>query len=101
MVKASTASTATMEPAVAVAPQLQGAPAWVLPLAASMVPRAPTPSATPRHPCQEAQSTMLMASLLAQAQEPVLGPPQVLATTATAQAQGWALTHPTTAQAVD
>ena len=110
------ASTVTTE--LVAAPLSQEAPAWVLALAANMVPRALTPLATPKHPSQEVQSTMLMANLLALAQELVLGP-QAVATTATAQALAlawaqewalawaqalvttvveWALTHPTTAQ---
>ena len=94
----------TME--LAVAPLLLAALAWVLALADSMVHKALTVSATPRHPSPAMQSTMLMANPLAPAQELVLGPPQV-ATTAMALAWAQALvtmaveravTRPTTLQ---
>ena len=92
---------------LAVAPLLQAPLAWVLALVVSMAHKALTASATPRHPSPEVQSTMLMANPLALAQELVLGPLQVLATTATALAWAqalvttaveWAVTRPTTLQ---
>ena len=91
---------------LAAAPLLPAALAWVLALAVSMAHKALTVSATPRHPSPEVQSTMLMANLLAPAQELVLGPRQV-ATTAMALAWAqalvtmaveWAVTRPTTLQ---
>ena len=87
---------------LAVAPLLLAALAWVLALVDNMKHKALTVSAMPRHPSPEVQSTMLMANLLAPAQELVLGPPQV-ATTAMALAWAQALvtmavTRPTTLQ---
>lgn len=68
--------------------------AWVLALAASTVHKALTPLATPRPPCQEVQSTMLMGNPLALAQELASAPPQALVTMVTmamATALAWDL----------
>lgn len=85
---ASMVSMVTM--ALALVPPWLAALAWVLAQVDSTAPKAPTPSATPRHPCQEVQSTTLMDSLLALAQERALAP-LVATTLAQESALVWAL----------